>query len=190
MGTHVIENSGSVSNTYGTQLNKNNDQISGGQYYGGQMGGGGQGSGSSYSYNRTWSSGSNEGLSAEEQEAIRKRLQAMAQPNYQGSGREYNEGGQNTYSQSSSHGSAYGQNGYSQGGQYYGREQNHGGQSFNIQGGQGVGSAEYGQDGRIVRIRNKTVVFDSNHNVISESETSTEYGSLGHEGEAGSSFNT
>ncbi|CAG9585052.1 unnamed protein product [Danaus chrysippus] len=81
--------------------------------------------------------------------------------------------------ESSSHGSGYGQNGYSQGGQYYGREQSHGGQSFNVQGGQGIGSAEYGQDGRIVRIRNKTVVFDSNHNVISESETSTEYGSWG-----------
>ncbi|XP_013178995.1 PREDICTED: keratin, type I cytoskeletal 9-like, partial [Papilio xuthus] len=48
----------------------------------------------------------------------------------------------------------------------------------------------YGQDGQVVRVRNKTIVYDQNHNIISQTETSTEYGSLGHEGEAGSSFNT
>lgn len=40
----------------------------------------------------------------------------------------------------------------------------------------------------VVRNRTSNTVFDENHNVISHSESSTEY-SLGHEGEAGSSFN-
>lgn len=42
----------------------------------------------------------------------------------------------------------------------------------------------------VTTVRNKTsnTVFDENHNVVSHSESSTEY-SLGHEGEDGSSFN-
>lgn len=40
----------------------------------------------------------------------------------------------------------------------------------------------------VVRNRTSNTVFDENHNVVSHSESSTEY-SLGHEGEAGSSFN-
>lgn len=40
----------------------------------------------------------------------------------------------------------------------------------------------------VVRNRTSNTVFDENHNVVSHSESSTEY-SVGHEGEAGSSFN-
>lgn len=43
--------------------------------------------------------------------------------------------------------------------------------------------------GSIVKYKNKTIIYDANHNIISEFETSTEYANLGHEGEAGSSFN-
>ncbi|XP_047021032.1 integrin alpha-PS2 isoform X2 [Helicoverpa zea] len=46
----------------------------------------------------------------------------------------------------------------------------------------------FGQ-GQLVKYRNKTVIYDSNHNIISEVETSTEYGNLGHDGEIGSAFN-
>lgn len=40
----------------------------------------------------------------------------------------------------------------------------------------------------VVRNRTSNTVYDENHNIISHSESSTEY-SLGHDGEAGSSFN-
>ncbi|XP_022819593.1 integrin alpha-PS2 isoform X2 [Spodoptera litura] len=43
--------------------------------------------------------------------------------------------------------------------------------------------------GSIVKVKNKTIIYDANHNIISEIETSTEFANLGHEGEAGSSFN-
>ncbi|CAH2990437.1 unnamed protein product [Chilo suppressalis] len=43
--------------------------------------------------------------------------------------------------------------------------------------------------GKVVRLRNITTYLDGNGNVISRTETSTEYGTLGREGEAGSSFN-
>lgn len=52
-----------------------------------------------------------------------------------------------------------------------------------------VDKLDFGQGAQVVRVRNKTIVYDANHNIISEIETSTEYGNLGHEGEAGSSFN-
>jgi hypothetical protein len=42
--------------------------------------------------------------------------------------------------------------------------------------------------GQVVRQKNRTIVYDNNGNIISQTETSTEYGSLGREGEAGSSF--
>ncbi|KAJ2953032.1 hypothetical protein O0L34_g7421 [Tuta absoluta] len=46
------------------------------------------------------------------------------------------------------------------------------------------------QDHNIIKVRNRTIVYDENHNIISQSESSTEYNNLlGHEGEAGSSFN-
>ncbi|XP_073943620.1 integrin subunit alpha inflated isoform X2 [Choristoneura fumiferana] len=41
---------------------------------------------------------------------------------------------------------------------------------------------------KIVRWKNRTIVYDEHNNIVSQTETSTEYGSLGHEGEAGSSF--
>lgn len=52
--------------------------------------------------------------------------------------------------------------------------------------GQGQGASEGGQVIRRAN-RTRTVYYDANGNVVYE--TSTEYGSLGHEGEAGSSFN-
>lgn len=55
------------------------------------------------------------------------------------------------------------------------------------------GQGTYGQGlsggGSVVRVKNRTIVYDEHGNVITKTETSTEYGSLGHEGEAGSSFN-
>ncbi|XP_028158695.1 integrin alpha-8-like isoform X1 [Ostrinia furnacalis] len=60
------------------------------------------------------------------------------------------------------------------------------GQGHRSQGTYGQGLAD---GGSVVRVKNRTIEFDEHGNVISETETSTEYGSLGHEGEAGSSFN-
>ncbi|XP_045785896.1 integrin alpha-PS2 isoform X1 [Maniola jurtina] len=196
-------------NQYGT------GQVSGGQYGSGL--GGGTGQGSSYSYNRTWSSGSSgEGLTEAEREVMRKNLQTLARPNYQGSGRDlnqgtynqghvtYTQGGQSGYGQGSQTQGSYGgqvqgsygqgqaqggyaQGNYNQGGYYQGNAQS--GQGYAQ--GQGFGNAgEFGKDGRVVRVKNRTIIYDENHNIISQTETSTEYGSLGHEGEAGSSFNT
>ncbi|XP_039747340.1 integrin alpha-PS2 isoform X2 [Pararge aegeria] len=190
-------------------------QVSGGQYGTGQVGGAGQGG--TYSYNRTWSSGSSgEGLTEAEREAIRKNLQTIAKPNYQGTGRNINQG---SYSQGHVTYTQGGQSGYGQGGQVQGsisqNGQNQGSYSQgqegynaqntynqggyyqgNAQSGQGyaqgqgvVGAGEFGKDGRVVRVKNRTILYDENHNIISQTETSTEYGSLGHEGEAGSSFN-
>lgn len=122
----------------------------------------------------------------------------------QGTNRGFNhatsQGSHVTYTQSGQSGSqsGYGQNGGYQGGSYQGQGHvqgqgyqgqghNYGGQTVYVQG--GVGGFDGSQDGRIVRVKNRTIVYDSNHNIISQSETSTEYGSLGHEGEAGSSFN-
>lgn len=59
-------------------------------------------------------------------------------------------------------------------------------QGDNTQGGSRGG---YGRGGEIVRMKNRTIIYDENHNIVSQTETSTEYGSLGHEGEEGSSFN-
>ncbi|KAI5641647.1 integrin alpha domain-containing protein [Phthorimaea operculella] len=54
----------------------------------------------------------------------------------------------------------------------------------------GIAHGGYGNGGEIIRVRNKTILYDENHNIISQSESSTEYNNLlGHEGEAGSSFN-
>lgn len=197
-GTHVGGGSygGQVVGGQGSGSQVTGGQISGGQYGTGQINSG-QGT---YTYNRTWSS-SGEGLTAEEQEAIRKNLAAMAASN-QGTNRGFNQassqGGHVTFTESGSGSqSGYGKNGYSQGGYqgqgytqgqgYQSQGQNYGGQTVYVQG--GVGGFEGNQDGRIVRVKNRTIIYDSNHNIISQSETSTEYGSLGHEGEAGSSFN-
>ncbi|XP_072944283.1 integrin alpha-PS2 isoform X2 [Epargyreus clarus] len=185
--------------------------VSGGQY--GQSGG----QGTSYSYNKTWTS-SGEGLTAEEQEAIRRKLATMAQnPNYQGSGNRniqggqtvqgshtFSQGGQVTYGQGGQ--STYGQSGqgyqggqvqttYVQGGQ--GSQYGQSGQGmYNqgthyTQGAQGgfVQGGVQGQGNKIVRVKNRTIIYDENHNIISQTESSTEYGALGHEGEAGSSYN-
>nr|AON96596.1 integrin alpha-PS2 [Bicyclus anynana] len=199
----------------GGQYGSNAGQVSGSQYGAGQVSGGQYGSGQSggqggtYSYNRTWSSESGGGLTEAEREAIRRNLQTMAKPNYQGSGRDLNQGGYNqgrvtytqgrqnsygqgsqvqgSYGQEQSQGSYNAQGGYNQGRYYQGNAQS--GQGY-VQG-QGIAVAgEVGKDGRIVRVKNRTIVYDENHNIISQTETSTEYGSLGHEGEAGSSFNT
>ncbi|CAH0722037.1 unnamed protein product, partial [Brenthis ino] len=199
---------GQVSNgQYGTHVSGGGygSQVSGGQYGTGQVADG-QGSGTVYTYNRTWSSGE-EGLTVEQQEAIRRNLAALASSN-QGSNRGFaqgsTQGGQVTFTQNGQ--SSYGQSGHAQGSQSgYGQSgqgysqsgyqgqghvqtgQGYGGQTVIVQG--GVGGFEGNQDGRIVRVKNRTIVYDSNHNIISQTETSTEYGSLGHEGEAGSSFN-
>ncbi|KAJ8725942.1 hypothetical protein PYW08_004125 [Mythimna loreyi] len=53
----------------------------------------------------------------------------------------------------------------------------------------GIAQGVFGQGASIVKVKNKTIIYDANHNVVSEVETSTEYGNLGHEGEPGSSFN-
>ncbi|XP_037869411.1 integrin alpha-PS2 isoform X2 [Bombyx mori] len=126
-------------------------QTSGGQYSGGQeqqsgqhqFSQGGQNGGTTYTYK--WTNG--QGLTVEEQEKIKKSLEAFAQGN--------------------------GQGGFTQGG-------------FT----QGADGQIYVDGGRVVRIRNITTVYDANNNTIFQTETSTEYGKLGHEGEAGSSFNT
>ncbi|XP_048479520.1 integrin alpha-PS2 isoform X1 [Plutella xylostella] len=52
----------------------------------------------------------------------------------------------------------------------------------------GQGNSQGVTGSTITRAWNKTVMYDASGNVISETETSTEYGSLGREGEAGSSF--
>lgn len=52
----------------------------------------------------------------------------------------------------------------------------------------GLNRGGYGQ-GSVIKFRNKTIIYDQNHKIISETETSTEYDNLGHEGEPGSSFN-
>ncbi|CAH2073081.1 unnamed protein product, partial [Iphiclides podalirius] len=99
------------------------------------------------------------------------------------------QGGQGTYVQGSRSQGGYIQN---QGGSLEGRQQSGYGTHGFVQGGHGAveNAGAYGQGGQVVRVRNKTILYDENHNVISQTETSTEYGSLGHEGEAGSSFNT
>lgn len=53
----------------------------------------------------------------------------------------------------------------------------------------GIAQGVFGQGASVVMVKNKTIVYDANHNIVSEIETSTEYGNLGHEGEPGSSFN-
>lgn len=53
----------------------------------------------------------------------------------------------------------------------------------------GIAQGAFGEGAQVVKVRNKTIVYDANHNIISQVESSTEYGSLGHEGEPGSSFN-
>ncbi|KPJ04982.1 Integrin alpha-PS2 [Papilio xuthus] len=173
--------------------------------------------GGTYFYNKTWTSGNDfgEDLTAEQQEQIRKALLAAStNPNYQGSvERKFTEGsysqggsveGQSSYGQGGRINYGQGQGSYVQGGQvqqqggFEGNQQSGYGNGYAVhgfvQGGQGQGAVEsggvYGQDGQVVRVRNKTIVYDQNHNIISQTETSTEYGSLGHEGEAGSSFNT
>ncbi|KAJ0180782.1 hypothetical protein K1T71_004186 [Dendrolimus kikuchii] len=153
------------------------------------------------SYNITWTS--SEGLTEEQKEQIRKNLAAVAQggtidktyiQESQNSFNVQSPGGSQSGYQGSSQGSVnqgtY-QNGVSQGsyqgsqsGTYQGSESGiyHGGQGT-YQGGQVV------QSGQVVRVKNRTILFDEYGNVVSETETSTEYGNLGHEGEAGSSFN-
>ncbi|XP_068629492.1 integrin alpha-PS2 isoform X2 [Battus philenor] len=178
---------------------------SGRQFNSGTAGSSGT-SGGTYVYNKTWSSGDEfgEGLTAEQQEEIRKALLAAAtNPNYQGSGeRKFSQG---TYSQSGSQGqtSSMGGVNYNQGQGTYSHNTHNQGHVYSgsVDGrqsgyGQGYGTHGFVQgqgvagQGQVVRVRNKTVLYDENHNIISQSETSTEYGSLGHEGEAGSSFNT
>lgn len=104
----------------------------------------------------------NQGFTAEEEESIRRSLIAAVQNHGNNLGGFKFEGSQGGYSQGSQSGGYQG--GYAQGG--------------------------YGNGGQVVRVRNRTreIVYDGNGNIISD--TSTEYGDLlGHEGEAGSSFN-
>ncbi|KAG6461531.1 hypothetical protein O3G_MSEX012687 [Manduca sexta] len=231
---HVSGSSGQT----GTQFTTS--QSSGGQFSGSQSGlsnqgsfsgHGGQGaqSGITYVYNKTWSSSGGEGLTAEEQEQIKKNLAAMAQggvnTGFTGQGTYVQGGSQGGYVHGSAQGSQGGyvqgsaqgsQSGYvqgstqgSQGGYVQGSSQGSqgtyvqgGSQGTFIQGGSqggyvqggsqgfvhGAGQGEYVNGGRIVKVKNRTIVYDQNHNIISQTETSTEYGKLGHEGEPGSSF--
>ncbi|CAH4037108.1 unnamed protein product [Pieris brassicae] len=204
-GGHVSQNGGQFSQggsqhsqTHFSQSGVQNGgqyqggRVSGGQYStshtsGGQSGSqfstnhatGGQVSGQGHTYNRTWTE---ENLSEEEKEAIRKNLEAISRTPGQ-TGRGHNEGavylGEGRYRDSSGQIFIYGE-GESQGQNGYERRVYISGQPF---------EAGYDNDGRIVRVKNKTIIYDSNHNIVSQTETSTEYGSLGHEGEAGSSFN-
>lgn len=137
----------------GSQGVNGNTQFEGSQAGGKFVGQGGQ-SGNSFFYNKTYNSYS-EGLSAEEQEQIRKNLAAAAQG-------AVNQGSSGSFQGSHSHGSGWSS------------------QAGSAQGG-------FGQ-GQVVRVKNKTIIYDENHNIISETESSTEYGNLGHEGEPGSSF--
>ncbi|CAG5051038.1 unnamed protein product [Parnassius apollo] len=209
---------GSGQGQYGSeQVSGGQFANSGRQFSGGAMESGGH-TGGNYVYNRTWSSSDHfgEDLTPEQREQIRKALLAAAQnPNYQGSveskisegsysqngqvqghGQSSGQGSQGNYGHGSQgtygQGSLYGQGGSYEGSQQSGYGQSNGNRGF-VQGGQGQvfeNAGAYGQGGQIVRVRNKTILYDENHNIISQSETSTEYGALGHEGEAGSSFNT
>lgn len=83
-----------------------------------------------------------------------------------------------------------------QSGSYGTQSSSYGSQSGSSQSGYGQSGYGYGQGGQmvpggqVVRVQNRTIVYDQNHNIVSQTETSTEYGSiLGHEGEEGSSFN-
>lgn len=208
---------GHLSNQYGGGQSSGSQfvtsQSTGRQFSNGAMGGGSNGA--TYMYNKTWTSSDSfgEDLTPEQQEQIRKALLAAARdPHYQGSVESkfsqgsyiqngnvqgqnqntYGQGGQGMYSHGSHSQGGYGQSqgsfesrqqsGYGQGNAAHGFVQGHGGVVENA----GI----HDQSGQVVRVRNKTIVFDENHNIISQTETSTEYGSLGHEGEAGSSFNT
>lgn len=85
----------------------------------------------------------------------------------------------------------------SQSGAVYGQGSGYSGSRY----GQGSSTnvARFGQDGSaghvtngvngVRREWNRTTYYDEHGNVISQTETSTEYNKLGHEGEAGSSFN-
>lgn len=187
-GTHVSGGQFSGGQVSGGQYG--HGQVSGTQYGSGQVSEGQYGSGQiggpsgTYFYNRTWSSGSTgEGLTAEEREAIRKNLEAAAKQG--GRGFTQSQGGQSGYTQSGQAQGVYGQGNYYQGQDHAQGSQGYGGQTV-----YGLGGFDnVGQDGRIVRVKNKTIIYDANHNIISQTETSTEYGSLGQGGEAGSSFN-
>ncbi|XP_045445586.1 integrin alpha-PS2 [Melitaea cinxia] len=163
-GTHVSGGQFTGGQVSGGQYG--HGQVSGSQYGRGQVSEGQYGSGQiggnqgpSGTYFYNRTWSTGEGLTAEEREAIMKNLEAAAKQGARG------------FTQSQG-----GQSGYTQSGQVY------------VQGGQG-GFDNIGQDGRIVRVKNKTIIYDANHNIISQTETSTEYGSLGQGGEAGSSFN-
>ncbi|XP_037295452.1 integrin alpha-PS2-like isoform X3 [Manduca sexta] len=207
---HVSGSSGQT----GTQFTTS--QSSGGQFSGSQSGLSNQGSfsgqsgqgaqsGITYVYNKTWSSSSGEGLTAEEQEQIKKNLAAMAQggvnTGFTGQGTYVQGGSQGSYVHGSTQGSQGGyvqgstqgsQGTYVQGGSQ-GTFIQGGSQGGYVQGGSqgfvhGAGQGGYVNGGRIVKVKNRTIVYDQNHNIISQTETSTEYGKLGHEGEPGSSF--
>ncbi|XP_045490857.1 integrin alpha-PS2 isoform X3 [Colias croceus] len=210
-GGHVSQGGAKFSQS-GSQFSQSGGQVSqSGQVHGSQFSQGGMSSGHAggssgavggqggiHTYNRTWTSEDN--LSVEEREALRKNLEVLAKnPNYQtGRGFQGSQSERHFY-QGQGQGQSQGQGNYgsvnygqAQGGyQSQGNYQGQGGygQKVYVSGGQGF-EGGYDKDGRIVRVKNRTVIYDSNHNIISQTETSTEYGSLGHEGEAGSSFNT
>ncbi|XP_053626129.1 integrin alpha-V isoform X2 [Plodia interpunctella] len=176
--------SGGGSGYYGQsnwEITQGSSQSSGSQYGGGFVSTGhsssgqgfSQGDGHSFGYNKTYDSS----LSVDEQEQIRKQLAASMNKNQGSAGSWSNQGNY----QSNSWGSGNAQSNNWQAGQ--GNVQ-----SNTWQAGQGAGLAGYGQGG-YVKIKNRTVLMDGHGRVISETETSTEYGNLGHEGEAGSSFN-
>ncbi|KAM3961277.1 integrin subunit alpha inflated isoform 2-T2 [Aphomia sociella] len=129
--------------------------------FGVNQGSGGQvttSDGHTFTFNKTWSESYDPGLSEEEQELVRRKIAASL------------AGG----SQSSGHGIQTSQSGFREG---------------HTQGGYWqAGQGNVGQGGQIVRVKNRTIVYDGHGNIVSQTESSTEYGELGHEGEAGSSF--
>ncbi|XP_052757449.1 integrin alpha-PS2-like isoform X2 [Galleria mellonella] len=145
--------------------------VSGGQsthrQFGVNQGSGGQvtaSNGHTFTFNKTWGESYDPGLTEDEQELVRRRIAAKVAAGSQAS----------DYGSHSSQGS-YNQGGYSGGSHAQG----------NWQVAEGEG---YNQGGKIVRVKNRTITYDKDGNIISQVESSTEYGDLGHEGEAGSSF--
>ncbi|XP_059045250.1 integrin alpha-8 [Achroia grisella] len=129
--------------------------------------------GHTYTFNKTWSESYDPGLTEEEQELVRRRIAGKL------AGQGHGSQSQGVYSQSGYNQGAYSQGSYSGGNHAQGNWQ-----SRDEAAGQG---GVYNQ-GQVVRIKNRTITYDGHGNIVSQTESSTEYGDLGHEGEAGSSF--
>ncbi|XP_049867403.1 integrin alpha pat-2 isoform X2 [Pectinophora gossypiella] len=170
-----------------------------GHYGGGSYGGGQYGGSSSHSYNKTWSAWGD--LTASEQDIIRQNMAAVGQTH---STQGYTQG---SYEESRNYWEHLTEEEreiirrnlatavHRETSEDFTAEEQENIRKVLIASlqrnqGQGVYQGGYGNGGQIVRVKNKTIIYDENHNIISQTESSTEYGDvLGHEGEAGSSFN-